>query len=84
MRSDRWQRRAIASVARDNGHSALGSTHGFYDGSVLTSEQVLEAASWVWVPEGADEHQTAEYRLIRYPDRYCDPTFPPAQVAWSK
>lgn len=52
--------------------------------SVLTYEQVLKAASWVWVPEGADELQTAEYRLIRYPDRYCDPTFPPAQVAWSK
>lgn len=52
--------------------------------SVLTSEQVLEAASWVWMPEDAVELQTAEYRLIRYPDRYCDPTFPPAQVVWSK
>lgn len=51
--------------------------------SVLTSEQVLEAASWVWIPEGAVEYQTAEYRLIRYPDRYWDPTFPPAQVVWS-
>ncbi len=84
VRSDRWQRRAIASVARDNGHSALGSTHGSYDEFGAHLRQVLEAARWVWVPEGADEHQTAEYRLIRYPDRYCDPTFPPAQVAWSK
>jgi len=32
VRSDRWRRRAIASVARDNGHLALGSTHGSYDG----------------------------------------------------
>jgi hypothetical protein len=53
-------------------------------GSVLTHEQVLEAARWVWVPEGADELQTAEYRLVRYPDRYCDLTFPRAQVVWSK
>jgi len=53
--------------------------------SPMTSpEQVLEAATWVWVPEGADQLKTEEYRLIRYPDRYCDPTFPPAQVAWSK
>lgn len=34
--------------------------------SVLTFDQVLEAASWVWVPDGADDLQTPEYRLIRY------------------
>ncbi len=42
------------------------------------------AAAWVWVPDGAIDVRTAEYQLIRYPDRVLDPTFPAAQVVWSK
>lgn len=50
-----------------------------------TAEQVLQAAAaWVWVPEDAEQVRTEEYQLIRYPDRFCDPTWPPAQVAWSR
>jgi GNAT superfamily N-acetyltransferase len=33
-----------------------------------------------WQPDGAIEVQTEDYRLIRYPDRVLDPTFPAAQV----
>ena len=71
---------------RGHGHLVLGPPHraALTIGSVLIYEHVLEATSWVWVPEAAAELQTADYRLIRYPDRYCDLTFPPAQVAWSK
>lgn len=58
-------------------------TSGVLTIAPMNPEQVLEAATWVWVPDGADEVQSEEYRLVRYPDRYCDPTFPPAQVVWS-
>lgn len=50
-----------------------------------TPRRVLEeAAAWVWVPDGADQVRTEDYQLIRYPDRLTDPTWPPAQVAWSR
>jgi GNAT superfamily N-acetyltransferase len=42
------------------------------------------AADWIWVPDGADQVRTEDYQLIRYPDRLTDPTWPPAQVAWSR
>jgi GNAT superfamily N-acetyltransferase len=50
-----------------------------------TPQRVLDAAAaWVWVPDGAVDVRTGDYQLIRYPDRLLDPTFPAAQVAWSK
>jgi Acetyltransferase (GNAT) domain len=52
--------------------------------SMISAEEVMEAVSWVWVPEDAIQFETEEFRLIRYPDRCCDPTFPPAQLIWSK
>lgn len=50
---------------------------------MIAEEEVAEAAAWVWVPEDAAQVETKEFRLIRYPDRCCDPTFPPAQLIWS-
>jgi len=38
----------------------------------------------VWIPDGADQVCTEDYQLLRYPDRLTDPTWPPAQVAWSR
>jgi GNAT superfamily N-acetyltransferase len=53
--------------------------------SYWTPERVLDAAAaWVWVPDGAITVSTVDYQLIRYPDRLLDPTFPAAQVTWSK
>jgi hypothetical protein len=37
-----------------------------------------------WVPGGAIELRTDDYRLIRYPDLVLDPTFRAAQVTWSR
>ena len=37
-----------------------------------------------WVPGGAVELRTDDYRLIRYPDVVLDPTFRAAQVTWSR
>jgi GNAT superfamily N-acetyltransferase len=51
---------------------------------MIAAEEVMEAATWIWVPEDADQMETKEFRLIRYPDRCCDPTFLPAQLIWSK
>ena len=42
------------------------------------------AAAMEWVPAGAIELRTDEYRLIRYPDVVLDPTFRAAQVTWSR
>jgi GNAT superfamily N-acetyltransferase len=46
---------------------------------------VLDAAAGMeWVPGGAVELRTDDYRLIRYPDVVLDPTFRAAQVTWSR
>src|SRR5579862_9108777 len=37
-----------------------------------------------WVPGGATELRTDDYRMIRYPDVVLDPTFRAAQVTWSR
>jgi GNAT superfamily N-acetyltransferase len=37
-----------------------------------------------WVPGGAIELRTDDYRMIRYPDVVLDPTFRAAQVTWSR
>ncbi|HYB47256.1 MAG TPA: hypothetical protein VED20_07865, partial [Streptosporangiaceae bacterium] len=51
--------------------------------SSWTAQRVLDAAAGMeWVPEGAIEMRTDDYRLIRYPDVVLDPTFRAAQVAW--
>ena len=42
------------------------------------------AAAMEWVPGGAVELRTDDYRLIRYPDVVLDPTFRAAQVTWSR
>lgn len=34
--------------------------------------------AWVWTPEGSQVVETAEYRLVRFPDRFPDPL----QVQW--
>jgi hypothetical protein len=46
---------------------------------------VLDAAAAMeWVPGGAIELRTDDYRLIRYPDVVLDPTLRAAQVTWSR
>jgi hypothetical protein len=46
-----------------------------------TPQRVRDAAAeWVWVPTDADEVRTDDYHLIRYPDRYAQPT----SVSWSR
>jgi Acetyltransferase (GNAT) domain len=46
-----------------------------------TPQRVLAAAAeWVWVPPDADEVHAEDYRVIRYPPFYGEPT----QVAWSR
>jgi GNAT superfamily N-acetyltransferase len=51
--------------------------------SSWTAQRVLDtAAAMEWVPEGAIEMRTDDYRLIRYPDVVLDPTFRAAQVTW--
>jgi GNAT superfamily N-acetyltransferase len=53
--------------------------------SSWTARRVLDAAAGMeWVPEGAIEMRTDDYRLIRYPDVVLDPTFRAAQVTWSR
>jgi hypothetical protein len=53
--------------------------------SSRTAQRVLDAAAAMeWVPEGAIELRTDDYRLIRYPDAVLDPTFRAAQVTWSR
>jgi GNAT superfamily N-acetyltransferase len=53
--------------------------------SSWTAQRVLDAAAAMeWVPEGAIEMRTDDYRLIRYPDVMLDPTFRAAQVTWSR
>lgn len=48
-----------------------------------TRERVLDAAAGMeWLPGGAVELCTDDYRLIRYPDVVLDPTFRAAQVTW--
>jgi MFS family permease len=48
-----------------------------------TRERVLDAAAGMeWLPGGAIELCTDDYRLIRYPDVVLDPTFRAAQVTW--
>ena len=48
--------------------------------SSWTAQRVLDAAAAIeWVPEGAIELRTDDYRLIRYPDVVLDPTFRAAQ-----
>jgi hypothetical protein len=50
-----------------------------------TPRHVLDAAvAMQWCPDGAIEVLTDGYRLIRYPDWALDPTFPAAQVTWSR
>jgi hypothetical protein len=50
-----------------------------------TPQRVLDAAAGMeWVPEGAVEMRTGDYRLVRYPDVVLDPTFRAAQVTWSR
>lgn len=53
--------------------------------SFWTPQRVLDAAAGMeWVPEGAIEVRTGDYRLVRYPDAGLDPTFHAAQVTWSR
>jgi GNAT superfamily N-acetyltransferase len=53
--------------------------------SSWTAQRVLDAAAAMeWVPEGAIEMRTDDYRLVRYPDVVLDPTFRAAQVTWSR
>jgi len=53
--------------------------------SSWTAQRVLDAAAEMeWVPVGAIELRTDDYRLIRYPDVVLDPTFRAAQVTWSR
>jgi GNAT superfamily N-acetyltransferase len=53
--------------------------------SSWTPQRVLDAAiSLEWRPDGALDVQTADYRLIRYPDWALDPTFAAAQVVRSR
>ena len=53
--------------------------------SLWTTQRVLDAAAAMeWVPGGAIELRTDDYRLIRYPDVVLDPTFRAAQVTWSR
>jgi GNAT superfamily N-acetyltransferase len=42
------------------------------------------AAAMTWCPEGATEVLTDDYRLIRYPDWVLGPSFPAAQITWSR
>jgi MFS family permease len=53
--------------------------------SLWTTQRVLDAAAAMeWVPGGAIELRTEDYRLIRYPDVVLDPTLRAAQVTWSR
>jgi GNAT superfamily N-acetyltransferase len=53
--------------------------------SSWTPQRVLDAAAAMqWRPDGAVEVLTDDYHLIRYPAWALDPTFPAAQVTWSR
>ncbi len=50
-----------------------------------TPQRVLDAAAAIeFVPEGAMEVWTDDYRLVRHPDWVLGPTFGAAQVTWSR
>jgi MFS family permease len=67
------------------------TTTGRYPGerwsgvSSWTPQRVLDAAAAMeYVPGGAVELRTDDYRMIRYPDLVLDPAFRAAQVTWSR
>jgi MFS family permease len=74
--TERPQSGTLAARPQARGGQALSS---------WTPQRVLEAAAGMeWVPGGAVELRTDDYRLIRYPDVVLDPTFRAAQVTWSR
>ena len=53
--------------------------------SSWTAQRVLDAAAATeFVPEGAIEVRTDDYRLVRHPDWVLGPTLGAAQVTWSR
>jgi len=53
--------------------------------SSWTAQRVLDAAAAMeFVPEGAIEVRTDDYRLVRHPDWVLGPTIGAAQVTWSR
>ena len=53
--------------------------------SSWTAQRVLDAAAAMeFVPEGAIEVRTDDYRLVRHPDWALGPTVGAAQVTWSR
>ena len=53
--------------------------------SSWTAQRVLDAAAAMeFVPEGAIEVRTADYRLVRHPDWALGPAVGAAQVSWSR
>jgi hypothetical protein len=53
--------------------------------SSWTAQRVLDAAAAVeFVPEGAIEVRTGDYRLLRHPDWVLGPSLGAAQVSWSR
>jgi hypothetical protein len=53
--------------------------------SSWTTQRVLDAAAAMeFVPEGAIEVRTGDYRLVRHPDWVLGPSFGAAQVTWSR
>jgi hypothetical protein len=49
------------------------------------AQRVLDAAAAMeFVPEGAIEVRTGDYRLVRHPDWVLGPSFGAAQVTWSR
>jgi hypothetical protein len=53
--------------------------------SSWTAQRVLDvAAAMEFVPEGAIEVRTDDYRLLRHPDWVLDPALGAAQVTWSR
>jgi GNAT superfamily N-acetyltransferase len=53
--------------------------------SSWTPQRVLDAAAAMeFVPEGAIEVRTDDYRLVRHPDWVLGPTIGAAQVTWSR
>jgi MFS family permease len=87
-----WSARsAVRSGKRETGAQVGGTAAPAQAGtggqamSSWTPQRVLDAAAGMeWVPEGAIEMRTDDYRLIRYPDVVLDPTFRAAQVTWSR
>src|SRR5919204_1893305 len=50
-----------------------------------TAQRLLDAAAAMeFVPEGAIEVRTDDYRLVRHPDWALGPTLGAAQVTWSR